>query len=406
MALGNILGKKEEKGADKDAEVQKLREKFQDIVNTPEAKANPQAGGAQAPSAQPAQAPAQAPQGQNQYDYIDPERAEENERITNLIMQQIKELIEIDNNLNAKNKELENKIGENASTLASTKNMVDQFNSRLELIEKNMEKFMGLYEVVTNRFNPFVSEEGGDGLGKEGEAASGLKAPTESKPEEKPGEPKPEESKKEPGGKVPDSVPAANPAQVEKEVKDIIEQTDVSKLEKGQETIVEDELKEAVEEIGVDKAEKSKEELAKDINETVDKQVKEALAHHAKVTNDQLKDALHKMMAEAVQHITETVKDSAKPAEPVTAQPAKPTGDELHPDFHFKLPDGTEIKSVNGLKDALKTLDEAHFKEHVNDEKNDFAEWLRVVLDNDEVADKVAKEKTRDGILKILQDIN
>jgi len=388
MALKNILGKKEDQpNPNKDAEVQKLREKFNTIVKDapkPEA-ANGPPGQKPAAASQATPGQVQAPAGQD-YKYVDPEKAEENERITNLIMQQIKELIEIDNNLNAKNKELENKISENASTLASTKNMVEQFNSRLELIEKNMEKFMGLYEVVTNRFNPFVSETD---MGTEDTSSKPLKEGL-GKPAEGKVAPKP-----------------ADPAVVEKEIKEIIEQADVKKLDKAQETIVEDELKKAIETVGPEVADKAKDELSKDISETVQKQVKDAMDHHAKLTNDQLKTAMKDMMVEAVKHIQETAAP-VKPAAPITSaavqQPEQKT-EELHPDFHFKLPDGTEIKSVQGLKDALGSLDEAHFKEHVNDEKNDFAEWLRVVLDNDEIADKVAKEKTAPGILAIIKDL-
>jgi hypothetical protein len=92
------------------------------------------------------------------YKMADPENVMENERVTNLVMQQIKELIQIDNNLNSKLKEIENKVTRTGSSFTDIKNSVDRFSERLDFIEKNLEKFMGLYEVVTNIFNPFTTD--------------------------------------------------------------------------------------------------------------------------------------------------------------------------------------------------------------------------------------------------------
>ena len=372
MAIKNILGSKETPNAgNKDEEVQKLREKFNTIVNT-EAKTGEEQPKQPGTGVKPAEP--EKPQKEAGYQYVDPDKAEENERITSLIMQQIKELIEIDNNLNSKNKELETNIGENAATLAATKGMVEQFNSRLELIEKNMEKFMGLYEVVTNRFNPFVSED--DSMISTEQA----KAVSESIKIEKP-----------------------EPKVVEQEAKQIIEHADIKKLPKEQETIIEDELKEAIADIRPQVVENSKEDISVHITETVKKEVKNADEHQMKLSNEQLKSAMHGMLKETVAHIKETL----PPVAEVKAAEKKPEEEvkELHPDFHFKLPDGTEIKSIIDLKDSLKTMDDSVFATHVNEEKNDFAEWIRVALQKNEIADKVALQKTREGIQKALEGL-
>jgi len=373
MVIKNLLGKKDKEQSDnKDEEVQKLREKFNTIVNSDQ-KDTGQAQPAVNQSAQPiANQPA--------YEYVDSHKAEDNERITNLIMQQIKELIEIDNNLNAKNKELETKIGENISTLAETKKVVDQFDSRLEMIEKNMEKFMGLYEVVTNRFNPFVSEEAPE---------QGDKAQTEN-------------------STVTSAPPQSNPAEIDKEVHDIIEHSDIKTLDKEQETIVEDELKSVVTLVGAEEADKVKEDLSQHISETVAQEVKSSVEHHIELSNEQLKGAIRDMLLESVSHLKETMKtETPATTETTTTETEKPSPhtEELHPDFHFYLPDGTPIKSVQGLTDALKTMDDATFTTHVNDTKNDFAEWLRVVVKKDEIADMIAQQKTREEILKILESL-
>ena len=50
-------------------------------------------------------------------------------------------------------------------------------------------------------------------------------------------------------------------------------------------------------------------------------------------------------------------------------------------------------------------MDDNSFNQHVNDEKNDFAEWIRIVYKNNELADKLNQEKTREGIKNILNSI-
>lgn len=374
MVIKNLLGKKDEQPAN-DEEVKKLREKFNNIVNS------------DAPE-QAVQQPANPAQPAQEFQYVDPQKAEDNERITNLIMQQIKELIEIDNNLNAKNKELENKISENASTLSSTKSLVEQFNSRLELIEKNMEKFMGLYEVVTNRFNPFVSEEDDDGAVSKPDMMDLHKPPVE----------KPQEAKKEPDMMDMQDTAYGLP-DVDKEVTEIIEHTKLDKIEPEQQTIIKDELKETVKEVGPAEIDKIKDDVAKQVTETVEKELKDAVEHHMKLSNEKLQNAMKEMLLETVKHIKEAH---------TTEQPAKPEvqhTEELHPDFHFNLPDGTPIKRISDLREALKTMDDAHFKEHVDDSHNDFADWLHVVLKDDAMADRIRAEKTKEGIAKILEEV-
>jgi trimeric autotransporter adhesin len=206
-----MKSKDSDKNRLKSEEVKQLREKFKEIVVTDSAKQNqqgknmPQATSAQAQTSQSvqnqqinnSQNPAAtqntsqqnalssaSPKTQNtninqvqnqaqgsaypsqttpSYKMTDPESVMENERVTNLVMQQIKELIQIDNNLNTKLKEIETKVGRASSSFTDIKNTVDRFNERLDFIEKNLEKFMGLYEVVTNIFNPFTIESNKNG---------------------------------------------------------------------------------------------------------------------------------------------------------------------------------------------------------------------------------------------------
>ena len=348
MGIGNLIGKKGEKASpDKDAEVQRLREKFNEIVKS---------------DLKPDQTPVQQKPAE-QFQYVEPERAADNERITNLIMQQIKELIEIDNNLNTKLKELESKLGEQGSTITSTKTVVEQFDRRLELIEKNMEKFMGLYEIVTNRFNPFVNEE-----------EKPIKHDTV----------------------VEDRI--SPEPEVAKEVNEIFTGTGLqAKLDGEQQQIVKSELGKAIELIGPQTAEQLRQELAGQLTQTVAQQLQHAMAQHMRVSNDELKNTLKEMLIETVSHLKQGSQQPKKQAAYLDK--------EVHPDFHFYLPDGTPIKSLKGLRDALRSMDDKTFRTHVTERKNDFAEWIRVVLRKNSLADRVAGNKTKQGILKVLDSL-
>ncbi len=398
--IKNILGKKDPKQEPiKDEEIQKLRDKFNNIVKTENPGSGDSAKSAQAGNSSNPQANAPTqPQGTAaNFQYVDPQRAEDNERITNLIMQQIKELIEIDNNLNSKNKELEVKISDNASSLNQTKSIVEQFNSRLELIEKNMEKFMGLYEVVTNRFNPFVSQE----VEPDIDASSAT-------------------SQTSKGVAVVEDAIADSTMNLDEDVREIISGAGIrDKLVTEQQEIIKDELAQALEKAGPPaEAPDVKKELAGQVSLVVAEELKKAMAHHIRLSNDDLKKAMKEMLLETISHIrtmskTEQVRQAKEVQQPAkeTTQPAKEMtrpdsgSEEVHPDYHFYLSDGTAIKSVAGLKSALEKMDDRVFSEHVTDDRNDFADWIRVVLKNDQVADRIAQEKTKGGIRTVLDTI-
>lgn len=76
-------------------------------------------------------------------------------------MEQIKTLVEVSNNLNERTKEVEKRINELTVSSEKSKEESKIMNEKMDVMEKNMEKFIGLYEVVTNQYNPFL--ESGEG---------------------------------------------------------------------------------------------------------------------------------------------------------------------------------------------------------------------------------------------------
>ena len=59
----------------------------------------------------------------------------------------------------------------------------------------------------------------------------------------------------------------------------------------------------------------------------------------------------------------------------------------------LKLKNGIYVTKKNELVDALEAMDDATFKAHVDDKKNDVADWLADI--DKELADKVRVLKTR-----------
>lgn len=529
--------KKEKKGKISDDELKQLRDKFKQVTqdSTAQKQESPGTGNKPAPET-PSQADSgSAPQAQQQAaateqnikaqsgaetELVDPEQVMENDRITNLIMQQIKELIEINNNLNTKIKEVETRVSGNISSMVDVKNTVDRFNERLEFIEKNMEKFMGLYEVVTNMFNPFVSED-----------EHQTPEPRDQKPPAVEAEaipaanasPEPKQDTSNPPGTVtnttssdsqsqPPKEPAAaaEPAQIntkeeaavkpegEKEVKADAKIPDAGTNATGNAAATDGEEKENIASSNVqgetgkkadntagtaeaDKSTNTSTDEGAGTGNQPDKSDESYKSNSQKEAGDGKENAAEPNSAIAGTGLQEAANEGLKTADAANPKPAETasegeenrqpaeeskesiigndngeaakegekeagndagalkeaktvlagslegaaqsakegrealTGsriynsnindaDEVHPDFHFSLPDGTNITSINDLVDALKTMDNVIFSTHVNESTNDFAEWVKLVK-GDQIAGRLENLRDKNLMLAELQKI-
>jgi archaellum component FlaC len=329
------------------AELEKLRQKLSEVTTQPlqpAAQAQPQA----AYQPQVIQPPPQ------QYTFVDPEKVEENERITNLIMQQIKELIEIDSNLNTKIKEIETKLGDNTNAVNNMKAAFDTHKQKMEVIDKNMEKFMGLYEIVTNRFNPFIVEE---------DQVVAKPAQVEKVQESKVEAP-PAETQKAPVRLVP-------------AVEDSISMKEVEKKEP---------------ESFVMNAHASV--MAGEVAQSVNAQIQQAMAGLAANLSAQIKASV-KEQIETSGELRQIVKSAV-------ADELKNSGDNEPPrlrkipkNYQFHLPNGFLVDSRQSLIDGLKSIDDASFAKYVDGNKNDFAQWIALALKEDALAQVAARILTR-----------
>ncbi|RKX83359.1 MAG: hypothetical protein DRP57_08055 [Spirochaetes bacterium] len=77
---------------------------------------------------------------------------------------------------------------------------------------------------------------------------------------------------------------------------------------------------------------------------------------------------------------------------------------DVNPNFVFWLCDGTTLKNLSELLEALKVMSRETFIYHVNSEKNDFAKWIEDVIKDEKLARDLRKVKTKRDTIKILKE--
>jgi len=71
-------------------------------------------------------------------------------------------------------------------------------------------------------------------------------------------------------------------------------------------------------------------------------------------------------------------------------------------EFYFKLIDGSELKNLLELADALDKMSDDVFYYHINEQKNDFSNWIRDVFKEKELADNIVKRNSRIETEKVI----
>ena len=79
-------------------------------------------------------------------------------KLNSIIIEQVKELIEIDTNLNNKIEDVRVDLKKETEEREKLKKLIEEHHNELKELEKSIDKFIALYELVTNQFNPFVKQ--------------------------------------------------------------------------------------------------------------------------------------------------------------------------------------------------------------------------------------------------------
>jgi len=79
--------------------------------------------------------------------------------IVNLILSQLNDVVNMMNELSTKMKEIDKNNLLSINQLNNLKENVKNYNDRIMTLENNVEKFVGLYEVFMNEYNPFLDND-------------------------------------------------------------------------------------------------------------------------------------------------------------------------------------------------------------------------------------------------------
>jgi hypothetical protein len=96
------------------------------------------------------------------------------------------------------------------------------------------------------------------------------------------------------------------------------------------------------------------------------------------------------------------LKQLAIPEPPIELPEWKLQDKEIPPENYFILRNGTPIKSLKELQEVLEYIDDSTFEHHVNEYRNDFANWVRDTLNNPSLAESIQKADDKPGIISAL----
>ncbi|MBN2111880.1 hypothetical protein JW707_02145 [Candidatus Woesearchaeota archaeon] len=88
-------------------------------------------------------------------------------------------------------------------------------------------------------------------------------------------------------------------------------------------------------------------------------------------------------------------KAAAKPKQEVYVKVSTKLLGEAPKEYEFYLKDGRRLKNLFELVDALEDMQDDLFKEHVNEMKNDFSNWIKDVFGEVNVAKEIEKISDR-----------
>jgi hypothetical protein len=114
-------------------------------------------------------------------------------------------------------------------------------------------------------------------------------------------------------------------------------------------------------------------------------------------------DVAHKHLkeiAEEHEKLDNALESIVTPEEEIPDHPLEkkaPEGEE------FRMSDGTILKNLRDLIDKMEGIDEETLRHHVDLEKNDFANWLHHVLEEEQLAEKVRSKLAKEELVAVLQ---
>ena len=73
---------------------------------------------------------------------------------------------------------------------------------------------------------------------------------------------------------------------------------------------------------------------------------------------------------------------------------------DISPENYFYLSNGSVIRSIPELRNSLQNMDDSVFNSHVNDQKNDFYEWIKHVFGDEDLANQILAARAKGKMQK------
>ena len=325
-----------------------------------------------------------------------PELRLREERTNHLIMNQIKELIQLNTEATKRIKDLETKNTEIQKQLEQFKEKNEDTIQKMNSIDSRLEKFMGLYELITNQYNPFADTP-----------APRQVAPVAPRPLQ------------------PQPLPPKQDTSVFKVEDTLTKQSAAVEIKKEDMQAANNNFKrveELLEQLQIKQA-KDKQPLPTQTPPAVTNELHTLLAGFEDRLKQQfdrsLQEKLHQGFAALEQSLQAEVRDALKAeieqlqkddAEvqaalnelqgllqasetanrvPVEEQLSQLTSGLSHlrdevktlpPNLYFRVADGRILKNIKDLREAMRTMTQDLFNRHVGSQRNDFADWVEHAL--------------------------
>ena len=76
---------------------------------------------------------------------------------------------------------------------------------------------------------------------------------------------------------------------------------------------------------------------------------------------------------------------------------------DVSPSNFFILSNGMKIKNPIELAESLRTMSNKVFEHHVNFHKNDFSNWIKHAIKDNELADNISKARSKNEMIKLIK---
>jgi hypothetical protein len=299
----------------------------------------------------------------------------EETKLINLVIQQIKELIEIDNQLSKKIDEVQKAVSREIAEREKIVKTVDKHYKETKKIEKNMEKFVGLYEAVTNNFNPFVEEKTQTNQDEQNIMDFSKRNTAVVSPENV-------------IKKLNNSDDDTESIENNKEEKDeSYAQNLFQQLKKEKDQGTTNTSTEDLEFEGDDDEESENKEKETDAKSLFAKLKAEKETTKSKEEEPKVEKKEEKKDIEVTEMKNPEVKQTKV----------------LPEHLHFRLKSGKSISSLSGLVEFLTESSEEEFNEYVTHYKNDFSGWIYHTFHNEKLSQKLSEAKTKDAMIEVLK---